>query len=235
MPLKEKRDAAGAVAEGDAARTPAAAAPSRVPTMPEARKQAVKSAAPLATDRIAPSSASLPEATQPASASIATAPPPASTSVAAAPQPFPAEKKAESGQSAESVEPKNRARAAPASQPAAAPPVGQFSDLARKDERQRSEPLPSPPASTGSMALGKTAANSAVPARSIDLEKTAASSTVPARGIDIDASIVRIRKLHDEGRLADAAKELMALRQAIPDADGRLPPELRAWASTVKQ
>ncbi len=55
-----------------------------------------------------------------------------------------------------------------------------------------------------------------------------------ARAIDIDASIVRIRKLHDEGRLADAAKELLALRQAIPDADGRLPPELRAWAATVK-
>ena len=46
--------------------------------------------------------------------------------------------------------------------------------------------------------------------------------------------IVRIRKLHDEGKLADAAKELLALRQAIPDADGRLPPELRAWAATVK-
>ena len=56
----------------------------------------------------------------------------------------------------------------------------------------------------------------------------------PARAIDVDAWIVRIRKLHDEGKLADAAKELLALRAAIPDADGRLPPELRAWAATVK-
>ena len=231
MPLKEKSDAARA--ETDAARTPAAAAPSAT-SLAGARKQSAKTTAPQATDRIAPSSASLAAAPQPPSASIATAPPPSSAPVAAVPQPFPAEKKAESAQSAESVDMKNLARAAPATEPAVAPPVAQFSDAARKDERQRTEPLQSPPAAAGSMALGKTAANSAVPARAIGLEKTAANSAVPARAIDVDASVVRIRKLHDEGRLADAAKELLALRQAIPDADGRLPPELRAWAATVK-
>ena len=55
-----------------------------------------------------------------------------------------------------------------------------------------------------------------------------------AKPIDVDAWIVRIRKLHDDGKLADAAKELVAMRAAVPDADRRLPPELRAWAATVK-
>jgi len=55
-----------------------------------------------------------------------------------------------------------------------------------------------------------------------------------AKPIDVDAWIVRIRKLHDDGKLADAAKELVALRAAIPDVDRRLPPELRTWAATVK-
>jgi len=193
---KEKRDAPSTLAEADVARAPAAAAPPPAPSTAGARKQAAKVAAPPAPD--------------------STAPPPAP--FAAAPQPFPAEKQADSGASAESTDMKSRSRAALATEPAAAPPVAQYPELARKDERQRSEPLQSAPAAAGAMALGKTAANSAR----------------PARDNDIDAWIVRIHKLHDEGKLADAANELRALRQANPEADGRLPPELRAWAATVK-
>jgi len=193
---KEKRDATRTLAESDVARAPAAAAPPPAPSAPEARKQAAKVAAPPATD--------------------STAPPPAS--FAAAPQPFPAEKKADSGESAESTDMKSRSRAALATEPAAAPPVAQYSGPARKDERQRSEPLQSAPAAAGAMPLAKTAANSAR----------------AAKDNDVDAWIVRIHKLHDEGKLADAANELRALRQITTDADGRLPPELRAWAATVK-
>ncbi len=192
LPPKEKRDAPGTLAEADAPQGPAVAVLPPAASPSGARKQATKAAAP-AMDSVAPPPASL----------------------ALAPQPFPAEKKAESGESAESTDMKIRARAAPAPESAAAPPVTQYSELERKDERQRSEPLP--PAAAGTMALGKTAANSAT-----------------ARAIDVDAWIVRIRKLHDEGKLADAAKELVALRQAVPDADSRLPSELRAWAATVK-
>ena len=65
------------------------------------------------------------------------------------------------------------------------------------------------------------------------MAKTYAEST-SGKPVDVDAWIVRIRKLHDDGKLAEAAKELVALRAAIPDADHRLPPELRAWAATVK-
>ena len=140
------------------------------------------------------------------------APPPAPAVVS--PEPFPAEKKNEA---AESDDFKNRARAMPP--PAAAPAAAQTSELARADTRQRNEAQPSAPMASGAMALGKTAAN---------------ADAASVKADDVDAWIVRIRKLHDDGKLADAAKELVALRKAVPDADIRLPPELRAWAATVK-
>jgi len=141
---------------------------------------------------------------------------------APAPQPFPAEKKAESAES----DFKDRARMAPklATAPLAAadvppaPPAAAapMSESARADVRQRNEAQSSAPMATGAVALGKTAARK------------------DAAAVDVDAWIARIRKLHDEGKLADAAKELVAMRAAVPDADGRLPRELRAWAATVK-
>jgi hypothetical protein len=51
---------------------------------------------------------------------------------------------------------------------------------------------------------------------------------------DVDAWIARIRHLYDAGKSAEAAKELTALRAAVPDADRRLPPDLHAWAATVE-
>ena len=108
------------------------------------------------------------------------------------------------------------AAAAPPAPPAAAAPLA---EAARADLRQRSEAHPSAPMATGAVALGKNVAR-----------KDAAG----APAVDVDAWIARIRKLHDEGKLADAAKELIAMRAAVPDADARLPRELRAWAATVK-
>ena len=66
-------------------------------------------------------------------------------------------------------------------------------------------------------------------------EKFAASPNArAARTPDAEAWIDRIRKLYDEGKRTEAAEELEALRAAVPDADRRLPPELRAWATTVE-
>ena len=166
-----------------------------------------------ATDNVAPTLLRTPTA------------PEAQRAAAPAPQPFPAEKKAESMES----DVKDRARMAPklATAPLAAadvPPAppsaaAPMSESARADVRQRSEAQPSAPMASGAVALGKTAAR-----------KDAAAAT----DVDVDAWIARIRKLHDEGKLADAAKELVAMRAAVPDADARLPRELRAWAATVK-
>ncbi len=41
--------------------------------------------------------------------------------------------------------------------------------------------------------------------------------------------IALIRKLRDEGRTDDAAKELAAFRTAYPDHEQLLPPDLRDW------
>ena len=59
-------------------------------------------------------------------------------------------------------------------------------------------------------------------------------ATAAAAGVDIDAWIDRIRKLRELGKMSDAAKELIALRAAIPDADQQLPADLQSWAATVK-
>ena len=131
---------------------------------------------------------------------------------AAAPQPFPAETKAES---AESTDIKDRAPP-----PAAVPRFAvQSSESTRADARRQNEAAPAAPATSGAVTVAKTMAR---------------AETAPAPAVDVEAWILRIRKLHDDGKLADAAKELVALRATTPDADHRLPPELRAWAATVK-
>jgi hypothetical protein len=50
-----------------------------------------------------------------------------------------------------------------------------------------------------------------------------------------ESFVLRIRELHEAGRLDEAARELVAFRNAYPDADAKLPLELRAWAATVQK
>jgi hypothetical protein len=50
-----------------------------------------------------------------------------------------------------------------------------------------------------------------------------------------ESFVLRIRELHEAGRLDEAARELVAFRNAYPDADAKLPPALRAWAATVQK
>jgi len=226
----ERQNASRTVADADKQQIPAPVAspmvsPAKLPAAPPAippahvpEQLAGKTLAPRAADSMAMPSASM----------------------GATPQPFPAEKKRES---AESADFKDRAGAAgalpdtpgaaPISAPArpqaealsaapppmAAAPAPARMSAAREDTRQRKEMAQSVPAASGAVALGKTAAS---------------ADAGSAKAIDVDGWIIRIRKLHEDGKLADAARELVALRAAIPDADRRLPPELRAWAATVK-
>ena len=55
-----------------------------------------------------------------------------------------------------------------------------------------------------------------------------------AKARDPDAWLLRIRKLHDAGDLETAARELREFRRAVPDAQARIPRDLRAWAATVE-
>jgi hypothetical protein len=48
---------------------------------------------------------------------------------------------------------------------------------------------------------------------------------------DPDAWIARIRKLRDEGNAAQALRELKEFRALVPDAERRLPADLRDWKS----
>ena len=50
-----------------------------------------------------------------------------------------------------------------------------------------------------------------------------------AKARDPQAWIARIRKLRDEGNVAEAQRELRDFRAAFADAETRLPPDLRDW------
>jgi hypothetical protein len=63
----------------------------------------------------------------------------------------------------------------------------------------------------------------------------AKQSAADAQVMSPEQRITRIRALLSEGRNEDAARELIALRAAYPDADARLPPDLKAWAATIKR
>lgn len=145
----------------------------------------------------------------PLAADSAAPPAPASlpAPVAMAPQPFPAAKKSEAADAAFAQERANEAPARVAAE--------------RDEPRQRNDVAQlSAPAAAGAVKLSKSMAR---------------GQTAAAQSVDIDAAIQRIRKLYDDGKLADAAKELIDLRAVASDADTRLPPELRAWAETVKR
>lgn len=110
-------------------------------------------------------------------------------------------------------------RQAPAAPPAAAPALA---------GRMMQAPMP---ASSATMAprdeLGTAAA--AKP-----LAKTTANQDAQTKARDPDAWIARIRKLRDEGSTADALRELREFRDAVPDAERRLPADLREWAAAVR-
>ena len=63
----------------------------------------------------------------------------------------------------------------------------------------------------------------------------AKQSAADAQVMSPEQRITRIRALLSEGRKEDAARELIALRAAYPDADARLPADLQAWAATIKR
>jgi hypothetical protein len=191
----------------------------------------------------------------------APAPSPAATAPAAAPQPFPAEQKRDADESGTATDRASRTLAtqpsaspasefqrrkenavetapeAPAvarSQPLAAAPAPERMAAASDDKRQRNEVAQSAPMASSAGLMAKKAASAEQDTAVRDSATRDSAMREAAKPIDVDAWIVRIRKLHDDGKLADAAKELVAMRTAVPGADRRLPPELRAWAATVK-
>ncbi len=143
---------------------------------------------------------------------------------------------------------KNDAARAPEPFPAASAPSSAESD-ARKDapsERQQAA-APPPPALAGRLQQAPAAPSMPAPAATMrardevreppgkPLAKTNAFAEDPqAKARDPEAWIARIRKLRDEGHTAEALRELREFRTTVPDAERRLPADLREWAATVK-
>jgi hypothetical protein len=101
---------------------------------------------------------------------------------------------------------------------------------------------PAPTGSIGSPAPAAQVAPSAVPSdapQPAPLAKIAAGRAADARAdearvkdrapLPVPEWIALIRRLRDEGKSADAAKELAAFRVAHADHEKLLPPELRDW------
>jgi resuscitation-promoting factor RpfA len=110
-------------------------------------------------------------------------------------------------------------RQAPAAPPAAAPALA---------GRMMQAPMPASSAATAA----RDERGAAAAAR--PLAKTTANQDAQTKARDPDAWIARIRKLRDEGNTADALRELREFRDTVPDAERRLPADLREWAAAVR-
>jgi hypothetical protein len=142
--------------------------------------------------------------------------------VARAPEPFPA---ASAPSSAESDARKD----APSErQQAAAPPSPALAG--RLQQAPAAPPVPAPASTSTMRARDEVRESPGKP-----LAKTHAFAEDPqAKARDPEAWIARIRKLRDEGHAAEALRELREFRTTVPDAERRLPTDLREWAATVK-
>jgi len=111
-----------------------------------------------------------------------------------------------------------RILAAPAPAPAPAQPMASQLSAQRAQENAAGQPVP----------LAKMAAERAADARAGEAR---AKDRAP---LPIAEWIALIRRLRDEGKSADAAKELAAFRVAHADHDKLLPPDLRNWQPPEK-
>ena len=66
------------------------------------------------------------------------------------------------------------------------------------------------------------------------LAKNATPEELRVKARDPDAWIAAIRKLRDDGNTTQALRELRDFRSVVPDAERRLPADLRDWADAAK-
>lgn len=89
---------------------------------------------------------------------------------------------------------------------------------------------PAPAAREHDAARDEMSARNAPSAASPELARSTASpAELQARARDPDAWIARIRKLRADGRVTEAVAELREFRRYVPDAETRLPTDLRQW------
>ena len=120
-------------------------------------------------------------------------------------------------------------RQAPEGAPAANVPLKASTEQSatRSDESNAAADAPPP--------QSPAAATSAPPAAESARQSDAARVTKAQVSQDprVKEAIERIRAFRRDGRETEAVAALAQLRATVSDADVRLPPDLRAWASTV--
>lgn len=201
--------------------------PTRATDMPSAESTAQPAAVP------APAIAEETARTKP---QIASAPPAAKAGPAPAPPPVGARQRAEAPAPASAERNALPPLQSPRPFPMAAPPAPAAAPADEAPAKRESvapalrDRAPSAKSADGSLA--KRVAPSASVAgglgASASVESFGAAQRTP------ESFVLRIRELHEAGRLDEAARELVAFRNAYPDADERLPPTLRAWAATIR-
>lgn len=191
-----------------------------VPVAPASRE------VPALAKRAPPSPTSAPAPPRPAAA-------PAPLAEHSEPRAFPAESRAADATAPFSHEARGNIESA-------IPPVTEPSGQVRgRADAARS---PAPPDSA--TLLGKTTTALVAPQPTPRAESAAgvaprnsqaSAPTQPNGPLTTEEWIARLRALRRDGREAEAQAALQAFRIAWPDADARLPPDLREWAATVKR
>ena len=236
---------------------PTAAPASGPPATPAPAPASSLARAPATSPPPAPAAASAPQGAREATGAVGKL-------EQRAPEPFPAASRrnesAEAKRDAPSASQDLAAGAAPAPRVAASPPpiasVEQdVRSAQRKDiagERQSADAnAPRVPVDAAST-LAATPGGAGAPARmrenaavrddvraqaapqALAKQSPATVADAKQKARDPDAWIARIRKLRDEGNTAEAIRELRDFREYVPDAERRIPPDLRDLASAVR-
>ncbi len=125
--------------------------------------------------------------------------------------------------------------AAPAAMAAPAPPAVRAPAPAGLAAPRAAPPPPVAETRARENASVRDASREQVAPAASDLAKRAApAEDARTKARDPDAWIARIRKLRDEGRTAEAIRELRDFREFVPDAERRIPPDLRELAAAVR-
>jgi len=115
----------------------------------------------------------------------------------------------------------------PSAPPPAAPVPSAPTGAASVPSTPAAAPAPPAPARTEATASRMIESDRARGQVSGMLQKNAAVASASEKARDPDAWITRIRKLRDEGQTAEALRELREFRSNVPDAEKRLPVDLR--------
>lgn len=103
-------------------------------------------------------------------------------------------------------------------------------------------PAPAPPPQPAAGAMGArenafvrdASREQAAPVPPALAKRAAPAEDARMKARDPDAWIAQIRKLRDEGRTAEAIRELREFREFVPDAQRRIPEDLRELAASIR-